>query len=235
MPPAPSPPTISIIAPVYNEEQALPVLYDRISATLDAIGEPWELVLVNDGSWDRSLEIMRELHEKDERVRIVNFSRNFGHQIAITAGTDYAQGQAVIIIDADLQDPPSLFAEMIGKWREGYEVVYAVRAEREGETWFKKTSAALFYRIIYRITEGNKERIQAFQGVVISKRKGGANATFTVRKVSYGIGVERVFPMHSPSIDRVEVVTRGRVRRSKIYYLRKLRGKAARIRERRFT
>ena len=90
-------------------------------------------------------------------------------------------------------------------------------------------------KVHVKIREGNKERIQAFQGVVISKRKGGANATFTVRKVSYGIGVERVFPMHSPSIDRVEVITRGRVRQSKIYYLRKLRGKAARIRERRFN
>ncbi len=90
-------------------------------------------------------------------------------------------------------------------------------------------------KVHVKIREGNKERIQAFQGVVISKRKGGANATFTVRKVSYGIGVERVFPMHSPAIDRVEVITRGRVRRSKIYYLRKLRGKAARIRERRFN
>jgi len=90
-------------------------------------------------------------------------------------------------------------------------------------------------KVHVKIREGNKERLQAFQGVVISKRKGGANATFTVRKVSYGIGVERVFPMHSPAIDRVEVITRGRVRRSKIYYLRKLRGKAARIRERRFN
>ena len=151
----PDRPTISIIAPVYNEEEALPVLYDRISATLDAIGEPWELVLVNDGSWDRSLEIMRELHEKDERVRIVNFSRNFGHQIAITAGTDYAQGQAVIIIDADLQDPPSLFAEMIAKWREGYEVVYAVRKERKGESKFKLWTASLFYRLINSITGVN--------------------------------------------------------------------------------
>ena len=145
-------PTISIIAPVYNEEQALPVLYERISETLDAIGEPWELVLVNDGSWDRSLEIMRDLHEKDPRVRIVNFSRNFGHQIAITAGTDYAQGQAVIIIDADLQDPPSLFAEMIDKWREGYEVVYAIRKERKGESKFKLWTASIFYRLINSIT-----------------------------------------------------------------------------------
>lgn len=90
-------------------------------------------------------------------------------------------------------------------------------------------------KVHVKIREGNKERIQVFQGVVISKRKGGANATFTVRKVSYGIGVERIFPMHSPAIDRVEVITRGKVRRSKIYYLRKLRGKAARIRERRFN
>ena len=148
----PPPPTISIIAPVYNEEQALPVLYDRISETLDAIGESWELVLVNDGSWDRSSEIMRELNEKDQRVRIVNFSRNFGHQIAITAGADYAQGQAVIIIDADLQDPPSLFADMIDKWREGYEVVYAIRKERKGESKFKLWTASIFYRLINSIT-----------------------------------------------------------------------------------
>ena len=149
---SPTRPTISIIAPVYNEEQALSVLYDRVSETLDAIGESWELVLINDGSWDRSLEIMRELHEKDQRVHIVNFSRNFGHQIAITAGADYAQGQAVIIIDADLQDPPSLFADMINKWREGYEVVYAIRKERKGESKFKLWTASLFYRLINSIT-----------------------------------------------------------------------------------
>ena len=150
--PPSAPPTISIIAPVYNEEQALPVLYERISEALGAIGEPWELVLVNDGSWDRSYEIMQALHEQDPRVRIVNFSRNFGHQIAITAGADYAQGQAVIIIDADLQDPPSLFADMIDKWREGYEVVYAVRKERKGESKFKLWTASIFYRLINSIT-----------------------------------------------------------------------------------
>lgn len=148
-------PVLSIVAPVYNEEPALPVLYERISATMEEIGEPWELVLINDGSFDRSYEIMRELHEKDPRVRIVNFSRNFGHQIAITAGTDYAQGQAVIIIDADLQDPPSLFGRMVEKWREGYEVVYAVRKQRKGETRFKLWTASLFYRLINSITGVN--------------------------------------------------------------------------------
>ncbi len=148
-------PVISIVAPVYNEEPILHELYCRISATMDGLGESWELVLINDGSFDRSLEIMRELHAADGRVRIVNFSRNFGHQLAITAGLDYAQGDAVVIIDADLQDPPSVIAEMVKKWREGYEVVYAVRSQRKGETWFKLFTASLFYRLINGITGVN--------------------------------------------------------------------------------
>lgn len=154
--PTPAPrPIISIVAPVYNEEPILHELHRRIAATMDAIGEPWELILVNDGSRDRSFEIMRELHEQDPRVRVVNFSRNFGHQIAITAGADYAQGDAVIIIDADLQDPPSLIADMVQKWREGYEIVYAIRAQRKGETWFKLATAHFFYRLIRSITGVN--------------------------------------------------------------------------------
>ncbi len=148
-------PAISIVAPVYNEEPILHELYRRIAETMDAIGEDWELVLINDGSFDRSFEIMRELHEADARVRLVNFSRNFGHQLAITAGLDYAQGDAVVIIDADLQDPPSVIAEMVKKWREGYEVVYAVRSQRKGETWFKLFTASLFYRLINGITGVN--------------------------------------------------------------------------------
>ena len=148
-------PTISIVAPVYNEEAILHELYKRVAETMETLGEPWELVLVNDGSWDRSYEIMQELHEQDPRVHIVNFSRNFGHQIAITAGTDYAQGQAVVIIDADLQDPPSVILDMVAKWREGYEVVYAVRAQRKGETKFKLWTAKLFYRLINKITGVN--------------------------------------------------------------------------------
>jgi dolichol-phosphate mannosyltransferase len=145
-------PTLSIVAPVYNEEAILHELYNRISETMTALDGTWELVLVNDGSWDRSYEIMQELRQKDERVRIVNFSRNFGHQIAITAGTDYAQGQAVVIIDADLQDPPGVILDMVAKWREGYEVIYAIRKQRKGETWFKLATAKMFYRIINKIT-----------------------------------------------------------------------------------
>ena len=145
--------TYSIIAPIYNEKENLPELQRRVTEVLDSTNEPWELILVDDGSTDGSTDIIRELAKKDERVRPIIFARNFGHQIAITAGWDYARGDAVVIIDADLQDPPELILEMAKKWKEGNEVVYAVRAEREGESWFKLMTASLFYRIIYRITD----------------------------------------------------------------------------------
>jgi dolichol-phosphate mannosyltransferase len=146
-------PTLSIIVPIYNELQNLPELYRRICEVMEPIGEAWELVLVDDGSTDGSTDLMRHLAEQDHRIRPVIFARNFGHQIAVTAGLDYSKGQAMIIIDADLQDPPEVILELIQKWKEGYEVVYAVRAEREGEGWFKLLTASLFYRMIYRITD----------------------------------------------------------------------------------
>ncbi len=148
----PDRPTISVVAPVYNEEGLLHEFYRRAIAAMEGTGETFELVLVNDGCVDRSPEIMRDLSAADGRVKVINFSRNFGHQPAITAGTDYARGQAVVVIDSDLQDPPEVIPEMIAKWREGYQVVYAVRSEREGETWFKKITASLFYRVITSIT-----------------------------------------------------------------------------------
>jgi len=146
-------PTYSIVVPIYNETCCLDALYSRLSEVMDSTGEPWELVLVDDGSKDGSTEMIRELAQKDARVRPVIFARNFGHQIAVTAGMDYSRGDAVTIIDADLQDPPEVILDLIAKWKEGYEVVYAVRAEREGETWFKMFTASLFYRIIYKITD----------------------------------------------------------------------------------
>lgn len=146
-------PTISIIAPVFNEAETLPALFPRIAEVMDASGEPWELVLIDDGSQDGSTEIIRDLGKKDPRVRPVIFARNFGHQLAVTAGMDYSRGEAVVIIDADLQDPPEVIQSMIDKWREGFEVVYGVRTDREGETWFKLATASLFYRLIYRITD----------------------------------------------------------------------------------
>lgn len=145
--------TYSIVAPVYNEAKSLPEFYDRTSKVLDEFGEPWEIVLVNDGSRDNSLEVMRQLHERDPRVKVIDFARNFGHQIAVTAGMDFAQGDAVVIIDSDLQDPPETIRDLVKKWREGHEVVYAVRRSRPGETWFKLVTAKLFYRVIYRITD----------------------------------------------------------------------------------
>jgi len=146
-------PLISVVAPVFNEIESLEAFYQRVCQVMQSSGESWELVLVDDGSHDGSTELIRRLATEDPHVRPVIFARNFGHQIAVTAGLDYSRGQAVVIIDADLQDPPEVILELLGKWREGYQVVYAVRAEREGETLFKKATAALFYRLIYRITD----------------------------------------------------------------------------------
>jgi len=146
-------PEFSIIVPIYNESGCFDELYRRVSEVMNSTSKEWELVLVDDGSTDGSTDLIRSLAKKDKRVRPVIFARNFGHQIAVTAGLDYCRGDAAIIIDADLQDPPEVILELIEKWREGYEVVYALRTEREGETWFKKATAAAFYKIIYRITD----------------------------------------------------------------------------------
>lgn len=146
-------PIISIIAPIYNESGSLTELHNRIRKILNTLGESWELILVDDGSTDGSTDLIRKLAGEDKHIRPVIFARNFGHQIAVTAGLDFSRGQAVIIIDADLQDPPELIPELIEKWRESYEVVYAYRTEREGESWFKLVTASIFYRIIYRITD----------------------------------------------------------------------------------
>jgi len=145
--------TYSIIAPIFNEKDNLPELQRRITEVMGSTNEPWELILVDDGSTDGSTDIIRELAQKDKNIRPIIFARNFGHQVAITAGWDYARGDAVIIIDADLQDPPELILEMAKKWKEGNEVVYAIRTEREGESWFKLWTASLFYRIIHGITD----------------------------------------------------------------------------------
>lgn len=145
--------TYSIIAPIYNEKDNIHELHRRVSTVMKSMEQPWELILVDDGSTDGSTDLIRALAKKDKHVRPVIFARNFGHQIAITAGWDYARGDAVVVIDADLQDPPELIPQMVEKWKEGYEVVYAVRAEREGESWFKLWTASLFYRLIARITD----------------------------------------------------------------------------------
>lgn len=143
----------SIVIPVYNEEAVLLQTYQRLKQVMDSTQEPYELIFVNDGSRDRTKDIIRELGDRDAAVKLVDFSRNFGHQIAITAGMDYSSGAAVVVIDADLQDPPELILKMIEKWKEGYDVVYAKRIQREGETVFKKLTAHLFYRILQASTD----------------------------------------------------------------------------------
>ncbi|WP_372010239.1 glycosyltransferase family 2 protein [Paenibacillus chitinolyticus] len=143
----------SIIIPMYNEEAVIQETYRRLKVVMSETSETYELIFINDGSRDRSAEIIKEYAAWDETVKLIDFSRNFGHQIAITAGMDYASGDAVIIIDADLQDPPELILQMIGKWKEGYEVVYAKRVKRSGETFFKKWSASLFYRVLRASTD----------------------------------------------------------------------------------
>ncbi|MGV7065438.1 glycosyltransferase family 2 protein [Bacillus velezensis] len=143
----------SIVVPVYNEELVIQTTYQRLKEVMDQTKEHYELIFVNDGSKDRSIEILREQSLIDPRVKIIDFSRNFGHQIAITAGMDYAEGNAIVVIDADLQDPPELILDMIEQWKEGYDVVYAVRTKRKGETFFKKQTASMFYRLLRNVTD----------------------------------------------------------------------------------
>lgn len=146
-----SPLCISVVVPAYNEEEVLPELHRRLQAVLSQLTTNYEIVYVNDGSQDRTLEVMRELKEADSHVGYVNLSRNFGKEIAMTAGLDLARGDAVVVIDADLQDPPELIPKLLEGWKAGFDVVYARRVSRAGETWLKKATARAFYRIIQRI------------------------------------------------------------------------------------
>jgi polyisoprenyl-phosphate glycosyltransferase len=150
---APQPPVLSIVVPVFNETEVLTEFHSHLSATLDALNLTVEIIYINDGSSDQSLHAMLELQATDERVAVVNLSRNFGKEIAVTAGLDHVRGEAAIVIDADLQDPPEVIPDLVAKWREGYDVVYAKRRERQGDTWLKRQTAAMFYRTIRRLGE----------------------------------------------------------------------------------
>lgn len=143
-------PELSVVIPAMNEEENVVEMHDRLVAALEPVVDGLEIVWVDDGSTDATWAKISDLAASDARVRGLSFSRNFGHQAAVTAGVDAARGRAVVIIDADLQDPPEVIPEMVAKWREGFEVVFGQRAVRDGETWFKKTSAAAFYRTLRR-------------------------------------------------------------------------------------
>ncbi|MBC6297339.1 glycosyltransferase family 2 protein [Listeria sp. FSL L7-1517] len=145
----------SCIVPVFNEEEVLVKTYQRLTKVMQSLEGTYEIIFVNDGSKDLTRSILQKLSSEDNCVKALHFSRNFGHQIAITAGANYASGKAVVVIDADLQDPPELIIQMVEKWKEGYQVVYAQRIKRNGETFFKKQSASLFYRILSKLTDIN--------------------------------------------------------------------------------
>ncbi|MBQ3847677.1 MAG: glycosyltransferase family 2 protein [Clostridia bacterium] len=146
-------PVCSVIVPVYFEEEVICETYKRLKTVMEGTGESYEIIFVNDGSRDRTKELALEICANDKTVKLIDFSRNFGHQNAITAGMNNSSGQCVVVIDADLQDPPEVIPKMIAKWREGYDIVYGKRVKREGETVFKKVTAKAFYRILDKMTE----------------------------------------------------------------------------------
>ena len=154
MPTSPANATVlSVVAPMYNEADNVSEFYTRVKTVLERLGEPWEIVCVNDGSNDATLVQLVALHHIDPRVKVINFSRNFGKEIALTAGIDHACGQAVIPIDTDLQDPPELIADLVAKWREGYDVVNATRRSRQGESWAKRATAGAFYQALEKMAD----------------------------------------------------------------------------------
>jgi glycosyltransferase involved in cell wall biosynthesis len=146
-------PKYSFVIPIYNEEATIPALYRRVSRLMDQMDGAVELILINDGSRDQSLQLMRELHQIDSRVCYLSLARNFGHQIAVTAGLNFTRGEVIIIMDADLQDPPELIPDMVELWQQGYQVVYAQRIQRHQESWFKRFTAYAFYRILKRLAD----------------------------------------------------------------------------------
>lgn len=148
-------PELSIIIPIYNEQDNIHKLYSRLKAVVDGMKVSYEFLFINDGSKDQSIQLIKELSIQDKGVKYIDFSRNFGHQIAVTAGIDAVKGSAVVIIDADLQDPPELIPEMYAKMKEGYQVVYAQRRSRAGESLLKKFTAKMFYRVLAGITSIN--------------------------------------------------------------------------------
>ena len=150
-------PTFSIVVPLYNEEEVVEQFHARLVPVMESLGAPWEVIYVNDGSQDRSLAILEAMRAADPRIGIVNLSRNFGKEIALTAGLDHARGEAVVVTDVDLQDPPEVIPDLVAGWREGFDIVYAQRRVREGETLVKRKTAELFYRLMQHV--GGRVRI----------------------------------------------------------------------------
>ncbi|HQU67493.1 MAG TPA: glycosyltransferase family 2 protein [Albidovulum sp.] len=149
---ASSRPDLSIVVAAYNEEDVLHIFFDRLRTVLGGLGVSYEIVCVNDGSRDRTAEILNAAHAADGRIKVIHLARNFGKELALTAGLDFASGEAVVPLDADLQDPPELIADFLKLWREGYDVVYAVREARDNDSWMKRTTAAIFYTLLGKVS-----------------------------------------------------------------------------------
>ena len=162
---------ISIIIPAYNEEESLPMLRGRIEKLMDSMKNyEFEILFVNDGSKDRTIEIIKKMREEDTRFNYVDFSRNFGKEIAMIAGLDYATGDCVIFMDADLQDPPELIPELVKYWEQGYDDVYAKRRSRKGETWLKKFTSKMYYKVLQKTTRIEIQKV-CLVGLDIKRRK----------------------------------------------------------------
>jgi dolichol-phosphate mannosyltransferase len=146
-------PTLSVVVPCYNEQESILACHERLTGVLGGLEETYEIVYVDDGSRDQTVPLLQEIHARDGHAVVVQLSRNFGHQLAVTAGLSASRGQAVVIIDADLQDPPELIVEMVKLWRSGYKVVYGIRKTRDGETPFKLWTAKVFYRLINSLSD----------------------------------------------------------------------------------
>lgn len=152
---------ISIVTPVRNESENLPHFYERIERVMTSLGHAWELICVYDESSDDTFDVLMTLRAQDPRIKIINLSRGFGKEIAITAGLDFAKGDAAILIDSDLQDPPELISEMVEQWKQGNNMVYAVRTSRSGESWLKKRTASWFYQLMDKISMIHIHKTQA--------------------------------------------------------------------------
>uniref|UniRef100_B8HT82 Glycosyl transferase family 2 n=1 Tax=Cyanothece sp. (strain PCC 7425 / ATCC 29141) TaxID=395961 RepID=B8HT82_CYAP4 len=146
-------PTLSLVIPIFNEAETIPELYQRVKAVIDRLEHAAEVIMIDDGSQDHSLKLIRDLHQSDRRFCYLSFARNFGHQVAVTAGLNFARGEAVVLLDADLQDPPELIPAMIELWQQGYEVVYGQRTHRHKENWLKRFTAYVFYRVLSYLAE----------------------------------------------------------------------------------
>ena len=146
-------PVFSVVIPMYNEAEIVGEMHRRLAAVMATLGAPWEAIYVNDGSVDASLRVVEMLRHADNHIAVVNLSRNFGKEIATTAGLDHARGEAVIVIDADLQDPPEVIPRLVDAWHAGYDMVYAQRHLREGDSWLKKATATAFYRVMHRMAD----------------------------------------------------------------------------------